>query len=565
MSDLASLAAELLDWSQPRQAGRKWTQSCGELTSDWWDLWREEKEELKRLGIRVAMDDETEQFSAYWVHQDDPGLIAGSASADDKIEATRHYLLAPQEFRPQYLRPYQCNAVYTLQRAVERGVPFVLDASDAGIGKTWHVLELLKRLDINFGVVCPANVVTKWTDTATDRPFELEPEFVLSYEKIRGGKQVDFITRTERIYRRKKLAEFTWNTVDRVAIVFDEIHLCSGENSLNSKILQAAIDDPNVLVVGASATAAETPLKMKVIGYGLELHQLSNWWHWCKQMGCRPGPFGGLLFNTGVNPNREPTVNQRRARRKLLEVHQYIFPERGTRIQKAEIKSQLPDNLVMAEIVDVDERDPAIKALVDAVYAKEDEDEEKAEAKEMAVSSLTLNTRARQRAEAAKLPIMLERGLNLAEQDNSVIVFLNYSASIEWFCAALTKAKQGHAKIVGGMGHDLEVNRLEFQLNHVRWIVCQTDAGSASIDLDDTDGKFPRVSLISPNYDAVKFNQVLGRPHRGPTTRSKVMQWVLFAAGTIEERVGRIVQQKLNNFSIVNDGDLKAAPQIIGK
>jgi superfamily II DNA or RNA helicase len=555
-----TLLEEMLEWTAPRQVGRKWTRMAGDLTDDFWDLWRDYKDEIKALGIRIFRRDDDGPFVATWASEDDPGPRIATSTADVEPITIQTALRCPVAAQRWYLRPYQNDAYFTLLQAVRAGVEFLLDASDAGMGKTWNALELMRQLRINFGVVCPSNVVTKWTNTAIDTPFQLEPEFVLSYDKLRSGR-TDYVTREHRIWRKKKITEFTWNTCDRVALIFDEIHMCAGNDSLNAKLLKAAIDNPHCLVLGASATASNSPLDMRTIGYGLELHGYADWFQWCKKMGCRPGPFGGLIFNTGMNAKRGPTPNQLRARRKLLEIHAHIFPERGTRIQKALVADQLPENLIMADTIDLAEDDPRIQAALTEIDQKEEADEEKAYAKEHVVSDLTLNTRARQRTELLKLPGLFEKMLALRAEGNSVIVFLNYTQSIEILGTWL---KEPFARFVGGLTRkQQDEERGSFQSNEKRFILCQTDAGSASIDLDDTDGNFPRCSLISPGYSARQLIQALGRPHRGPTTKSKVMQWILFAAATVEERACRIVQHKLNNISLINDGDLAGVTQLV--
>lgn len=566
-TDVDQLVAELLEWTDWRQvAAQRWTRMCHEITDDFWDLWREHKDEIKAAGVRVHRSEDDGDFIATWVTQVDPGSCIAAETINDAPLEVRNVLRCPPSAQRWYLREYQNDAYFTLLRAIQNGMMFVTDGSDAGLGKTWNALEVVKQLGWNFGVVCPSNVVTKWTNTAVDMPFQLEPEFVHSYDALRAGR-TDYVSRENFIYRKKKCTRFTWNTCDKVIIIFDEIHMCSAADSLNAKLLKAAIDDPNILIMGASATVANSPLELRTIGYGLGLHKYDDWFQWCKKMGCRPGPFGGLIFNTGMVSGRAPTPNQVRARRKLTEIHHHIYPARGARIEKSrpEIQAQLPENLIMADTVDLaDEDDPRLVDALLAIDAKEMADEEKALEKEMSVSDLTLNTRARQRTELLKLPAFFDKILELRATGNSVIVFLNYSESIRLLHEWLTKKKETTVLFVGGLARPQQDEvKLSFQRNAARVIICQTEAGSASIDLDDTDGNFPRCSLISPGYSARQLIQALGRPHRGPTTKSKIMQWILFAAATVEERACRIVQHKLNNIALINDGDLAGIVEII--
>ena len=555
VSDLTELVENLVEWTEPKQLRNgKTTQMCETPGQEFWELWRERKDELRELGIRVYPN-EDDSFSLSWVRQDLDDVIPERVISEVQI---RRFIKASQALKIRWpsLRPFQHDALETLLKAWE--TMFTLDASHAGIGKTWIALALMKEIGWNFGIVCPANVVTKWTDTAISEPFELEPEFVLSYDKLRTGSW-DFVSRFEKTFpKRRKRVWFEWNTCDKVAVIFDEIHKCAGDKSLNAALLKAAIDDPNIYVHGASATSADSPLDMKTTGYGLRLHNYKDFWSWCLKTGCRPGVFGGMTFSTGVNSNL--TKNQIAARNALTKVHDHIFPRRGVRITMQDCELWLPKNHIMAEFIDVDFKNSKIKAALKIVDEKEDQDYEKADEKEVEISSLTLNTRDRQRAELSLLPAIFEKTQSLRSEGNSVIIFLNYRASIELFKSWL---EEDHSTIVGGLDPKLrDLQRDQFLQNKTRVCVCQTEAGSESIDLDDQDGRFPRCSLIVPGYKAKHLYQAFGRPYRPASTKSHVRQWVFFAIGTVMERVGRLVQSKLNGQALINDGDLSGAIDI---
>lgn len=65
------------------------------------------------------------------------------------------------------------------------------------------------------------------------------------------------------------------------------------------------------------------------------------------------------------------------------------------------------------------------------------------------------------------------------------------------------------------------------------------------------------MTLISPGFSAVQLKQALGRVHRA-NARSKSVQRVVFAAGTVEEQACEAVRAKLANIALLNDGDLAA-------
>ncbi len=566
-----------LEWTKPKvvatRQGPRTVQVCEDLPKWFWSEWRHRKDEIKELGISIGKDDTSGEFVAKWWREPEDEELERAAEAEDAFEfeeaadqiiVVQGTLEAPPGYQERYpyLKPYQLGPVYTLlEAAVRPDVKMTLDASEMGLGKTWIAMAVAKTLGWNFGVVCPANVVTKWTNISMDLPFELEPEFVLSYDKLRAGK-TPYLDRYVRGRGKKEVAEFKWNTSDNVVIIFDEVHMCANADSLNGRMLKAAIDDPFIYVHGMSGSVAESPLDLKTVGYGLALHDFNDHWEWCLRNGAVYGPFGGLLFNSGMSDARKLTKNQARARRRLLKIHHHIFPERGCRLRKSEIADQLPDNEIMAEVVDLNFDNPFLKEPLALLMEKETDDEAKAEEKGLSVSSLVMNTRDRQRSELGKCPTIFNRTMDLLDEGNSVIIFLNYRETIEVLRKMFTKSKHGFACLVGGLTTPQRNETLRtFQSNEKRIILVQLEAGSASIDLDDTRGTHPRAVLLSPTYSAKTLIQALARAHR-TTTLSKVMQWILFSAGGVEERACRICQHKLNNMSLLNDGDLSGVMQV---
>ncbi len=60
---------------------------------------------------------------------------------------------------------------------------------------------------------------------------------------------------------------------------------------------------------------------------------------------------------------------------------------------------------------------------------------------------------------------------------------------------------------------------------------------------------------MCPGYRADSLRQALGRIHRDGA-KSKSIQYIVFAAGTVEEKVKRRVDAKLHRLDLLNDGDL---------
>jgi hypothetical protein len=558
----AALMEHFANWSSPvkrhiQGRGDMYLRTADELDGDFWGLWCDHKDDIKKLGISVSKDEDTGQFTAKWWSKEyheapEPENIVFSWEVGQHMVRTDLSFDHVPEF--QLLRPYQIPAAGTLLEALHR-FKGAIDSSDVGLGKTYTAIATAKALGLNVGVVCPARVVSKWTDTVID-VFDMEPEFVLSYNKIRTGGHDKFISRHERPWRGKTKVTFKWNTCAPVLVIFDEVHECSGHDSLNSKILEAAIADPYMKVLGLSATLANSPLMMDAIGKMLGLHQGRDFWDWCLKHGARPGRFGGLQFDS-----RWP-----RAQQGLRSIHSQIYPYRGARLLRSQLKDQLPKNDIIVEVVDTPDTLPKfIQRQLDLVDEKEAQDFLNAEEKEQEVSALTINTRDRQRCELRKTVSMFEQATELLDAGRSVLVFLNFSESIVAFKDLLASHKTykdlWYRELVGGLGKKADQVIKDFQTNKVRLLVIQTDAGSESIDLHDTDGNFPRGTVISPGYSARKLIQALGRVDRNGA-KSDCIQYIIFTTDKVEKRAAMLVQGKLNNLALLNDGDISRAIQV---
>lgn len=545
----ADLFLGLCEWSDPvprnTRQGPRLLRTCHDIPKDFWSLWRDWKDEIKELGISCSRDDESGEFVLkWWVEADAP-------------EAATRAQIQPVDIQPvlpgkwhlgragHLLRPHQVNAAATLMVAVQQ-FDFALSADDPGLGKTFEALAVVAELGMNFGIICPANVVTKWENTCLD-PFGLVPEFVLSYDKLRSGKY-DYVTRTDRPWRGKTRSHFRWNTIDDVILIWDEVHVCSASGSLNSLLLDAALANPHIKSIGLSATVAQSILNFTVLGKALRLHD-GNWWDWALANGARPGVFGGLDFRGADKPGTK-------AFESLRKVHSHIFPRHGCRLRRSEIKG-LPELEVCVELVDlVDRQDKAVADAIKRLDDKIAEDERRAEEKEQEVCAFVTTTRERQETEILKTPWMAEKTRELLSTGHSVVIFLNYTESINLAKHLLRDIS--HVQLVGGLSKQARDNAIAaFQENLVPLIICQSDAGSASIDLHDVHGGHPRATLLSPHYSAVKVIQALGRTPRDGA-KSKSLAFMCFAAGTVEERAAELCQKKIDQISLLNDGDLSA-------
>jgi len=161
--------------------------------------------------------------------------------------------------------------------------------------------------------------------------------------------------------------------------------------------------------------------------------------------------------------------------------------------------------------------------------------------------------RARQDAELLKAPGLAEMAADAVEEGQSVLILVNFRATL----AALQKLMPGLPVIEGDTSMDERADILRrFGADEVRIVAANLATAGEGLDgLQDLRGEFPRLTLISPGFSAVQLKQALGRVHRA-NAKTKSIQRIVFAAGTVEERACEAVRAKLANMALLNDGDL---------
>ena len=140
-----------------------------------------------------------------------------------------------------------------------------LDSSHTGCGKTVVACYIAKVMKYPVAVICPKAVITSWKRELAE--FGIEPVFVLNYEKIRTG-NTKFMSR-----KGKKI--FKWKLPRNTMVFMDEIHKAKGPFTLNAQLLISLVLQ-KFRVHGMSATASESPVEMRALGFCLGLHSLNK-------------------------------------------------------------------------------------------------------------------------------------------------------------------------------------------------------------------------------------------------------------------------------------------------
>ncbi len=446
----------------------------------------------------------------------------------------------------------------TLTEAQERAVKLsiasiaeygsALNSSKTGTGKTVMAVQTAMRMRCAVAVIAPNATLPAWRKEFAEHG--IIPIFVTNYEKIRRGMKPYL----EKIGKRT----MRWNLPENTLLIFDEVQRCKSPYTLNSLLLiSAAMQRVNTL--GLSATASEDCTEMRALGYALRLHSLNastatakSWTKWMEQYGCKQDIWGS--WHSGPKD-------------KLRELHAIMYRDRAVRITEEDMPEAFKANHIIEECVEFAAL-PAIRRfyrdagltvkVVEAFVERESLKEADPEAYEKMQSSahqLTEMLRARQYAEACKIPEISEMIGDLLEEEFSIAVFLNFRESVTGLQNSLKQAGIVSSVVMGGQSaEERSVQVKEFSDDRIRVIICTQAAGGVGLDgLQDLNGRYARVSLISPSFSAQELRQTLGRLPRA-YAKSNVIQKILIANDTIEEHVMRAIKKKLANLDALHAG-----------
>ncbi|MCK9281501.1 MAG: DEAD/DEAH box helicase family protein [Melioribacteraceae bacterium] len=499
------------------------------VPESFWGIWRLYKEKLKDQGISIK------KTSGKWI------IIKSEKVTQQELN------IKDIKLNTSGLLNFQIDHTKILiSDMIESGN--ALDASDTGAGKTYTALAIARYFNLPAMILVPKTAIPKWKKVA--KIFGVKV-FVSNYEQFKNGntpfcqpftiqkikkkKNPDGLTYDEIPYEE---VNFKWEFEKERIIIFDEAHRCKNRNTQNSRLLTSVLSATKH-VLCLSATIADNPLQMYALGIALGLFKDERgFYSWCYKRGVSRSFFGLEFSGT---------------KKDLAKVHNDIFPHHGHRITTSEVEG-FPENLIISDAYEMG-NSKQIQSVYDHMYYELEKlhSRKKEDKKEGQGQHLVERLRARQEIELLKIPAFVEMAEDAVEEGMSVAIFLNFEESVK----ALSERLKIDCIITGKVSAaDREKNRMSFQKGKERIIILNTQAGGESIDLHDEFGNYPRLSLISPTYSAQTLKQVLGRlPRTG--AKSKVIQKIVFAAGTVEEEVADRVTEKIKNISVINDGDLE--------
>ena len=226
----------------------------------------------------------------------------------------------------------------------------------------------------------------------------------------------------------------------------------------------------------------------------------------------------------------------------MVPIHNAIYPAKGHRCDASKLegfpKSQLDTLGIESNYA------AKVQKQLDALAEKREID---------AALPVVDRLRARQAVELLKVGGLCEMADNDVASGNNVVIFVNFIESLN---ALEHHFGEGKCSVVYGNQtekvRDMHLKR--FQNNEVNVIICQIKSGGQSIDLHDLYGR-PRISYLCPAESATATVQALGRTPRSGAMSTSI-QHMVFATGTIEEKVRARVAEKIENINALNDGDL---------
>lgn len=446
----------------------------------------------------------------------------------------------------------------TLWRSLQTN-GFALDLSATGTGKTYCAASVAKNDGSPLVLICPKSVLKTWTTILA--AYGVKPKLAINYELLARGKTkwMKFVKQPDPCRPHvpgatEKLPHF--RLPKGCLVILDEGHRCKGLDTTNSQMLISLVVQKFKVLV-ASATAAVSPLDMKALGFLLQLHSLHDFPDFCRLHGAKwVGKWGAMTFS----PDDPAAVKG------MSNLHNYVFNKLkcASRMTREQFGNLFPESHIMPEAFDLGSNEAKIqKVYEDMEYELAKLEEHCANYREHVFAILM---KARRQAEMLKVPLFCEKIEDMWDEGQSVAVFCNFTETIQAIHKRLSRLKKFANKIAFVVGDQTakqrEADIAAFQANEKTVILCNIAAGGVAISLHDTLQVRPRAALVSPTWSAVALAQSLGRVWR--QGGSKSIQYIVYAAGCIEETICKRVKDKITMLEVLHDGELSELPSWVG-
>jgi hypothetical protein len=446
------------------------------------------------------------------------------------------------------LEPQKSHSKNLLDSLYLNGWAF--DGSPTGTGKTYCAGSISKNIKAPIVVICPKVSRKIWKDTLAI--FGIKALVIVNYEKLIRGNTPYYTFNLKEYVNAKHWWESSGININfpkNALVICDEVHKAKGAKSKAGKLLVALKNNGYKLLL-LSATAACNVTEMRNFGYAVHLHTGGDFRSFAREHGAENSETGMLIVSK----------DDAKAKDGIVRIHDTLFTTQkcASKMNIKDFGDIFPENRIIAESFDLGATG---SAKLQAVYDRMEQELADLEARSENYSEhiFAVIMKARRHAEILKVPVTAEWIEDRMDEGVSPVVFFNFCDSLQAVESRIaTKFKGLIAKVVGGQTDDERNRGLdEFQGNKRKIVLANMSAGSASLNMHDTDGNFPRNSLICPSWSAIMTIQAIGRIFRAKG-KSQCIQKFLFAA-EIEERQRARVQSKIKNISQLVDGALTDA------
>ena len=429
-----------------------------------------------------------------------------------------------------------------------------LNSGDTGVGKTYCVAAACVELKRKPIVICPKILMYTW-ESVLDY-FGVKAYDIVNYETIRNGKTYvnsKFTTRKDSSYLEivepdeddATKSPYNWDLPEDAILIFDEAHRCKDPATDNGKLLMSSkqVINKKIPVILLSATICETKTDMKIPFYLFNLiPHTRNFNHFTKLL---------CLEYPNLIPKRRDFADKNSYHKAkdnsiTLAMHSKI-KEYVSRIKISDLGDKFPSNQWCAQLF-VSEDANKIAELYDELAEHIDALKETPGSHHLAEI-----IKLEQQIELKKAPIMIDQAESFLSEGKSVIIFVNYTKTLEFISEQLNILCKVHGKqtiLERKMAIDL------FQCNKERIIICQSRAGGIGISLHDTLGNHPRATIMNFPKSGSDLIQMLGRAARAGAKTPVIQRIVCIAGVPREKKVYLNTNKKLANISAINDGDL---------
>jgi superfamily II DNA or RNA helicase len=472
---------------------------------------------------------------------------------------------------------HQVEGADQIMKAYNAGRSGFLLASDTGTGKTYTMLEAVRRMPAgqNVLIVAPLSTIPAWRRSIDDFGVGgLHNFVVINYERLKKLLTTpDSAADAKRTRtKNKRIAAKGLPVVDFHTVIADECHKVKNPTSQRSRALTQICKGTqrgnDSFVMYASATSSQNPTEIvyfsKVLGE-VTGHKFTGdideaFEEWCRDHMefSISKSFGSLKWNKNTED--------------LEKVRKLLFDDGITALRHtASDIAGWPEQHLIPTPIELTAQQMAIYndswAMVEVALREDRKLKENGKPRHTGVSDkmnpLVALLRHRQAASTLRLPSTVAFICDMLENGYQVAVNCEFRDTVADLAERLEKKGIAVYQIHGGMNPaEREENRLAFQREGS--VILYTPVEGLNLQANEVavgGNDVPRVNLIADmRWSAVSLQQAAGRCHRAgeyaPT-------YLMYGADTVEEKVTMACLEKALNMAHMQNDDTSAIQELL--